>query len=248
MLSLVKRKLFNLIIIPLIVHNWYQIIIAVLYCKLLPSRVNGAVQHAILRNGPTLQIRMSNTLDLGSLIEVYRSNVYNPASLKLPDHSTIIDIGASNGDFSIFCATKLRAEKVISYEPDQKAFELLINNIRINDVVNKIKPYSLGVSSLKEEIEINGELHKAVPIEEIFRQNELDSCDLLKMDCEGWEYEILLNTSIETLKKVRALAMECHIFNNDDHLKDLDSYLKSVGFNVKTTDITNNICYMYASR
>ena len=47
-------------------------------------------------------------------------------------------------------------------------------------------------------------------LEHIFNQNKIQYCDFLKMDCEGAEFEILINTKKLVLKKIRLIAGELH--------------------------------------
>ena len=47
-------------------------------------------------------------------------------------------------------------------------------------------------------------------LDDIFFENNVECCDLLKMDCEGAEYEIILSASMETLKKISQIIMEYH--------------------------------------
>ena len=52
----------------------------------------------------------------------------------------------------------------------------------------------------------------------------------LKVDCEGWEYDIILNATRETLRKFRAIIIEYHY----GHM-NLERKLKSAGFKVSHT-------------
>ena len=57
---------------------------------------------------------------------------------------------------------------------------------------------------------------------------------ILKLDCEGCEYDIILNTPIDTLKKFQYIFVEYH----DGH-KNLERKLTECGFSVKNN--TQNI-------
>ncbi|MBI3608077.1 MAG: FkbM family methyltransferase [Nitrospirae bacterium] len=95
----------------------------------------------ILKGGQKLRIRLKHLYDIGSIIETYHRKVYFPSTLGIPDNATIVDVGASIGDFSVCCASSFHGAKVFSYEPDKDAFELLKENISLNHLEGQIKPY-----------------------------------------------------------------------------------------------------------
>ena len=60
----------------------------------------------------------------------------------------------------------------------------------------------------------------------------------LKVDCEGCEYDTLLNTNIETLRKFKSILIEYHY-----GYADLEKKLKGSGFTVRHTkpEIMRNV-------
>ncbi len=67
--------------------------------------------------------------------------------------------------------------------------------------------------SPEESVEI-----RCVTLDDVFQQNGIEECDLLKMDIEGGEFECLYSASAETLGRIRMLRMEYH------NLPDLERY------------------------
>lgn len=59
--------------------------------------------------------------------------------------------------------------------------------------------------------------------------NKIETIDLLKLDCEGAEYEILFSLSDEDYKKVKRIAMETHVTKHHK-TEDLVEFLKTKGF------------------
>ena len=48
-------------------------------------------------------------------------------------------------------------------------------------------------------------------LDEIFRSQQLETCDLMKIDVEGWEYETVLGAKdLFSSGRVRAIALEMH--------------------------------------
>ncbi len=73
-------------------------------------------------------------------------------------------------------------------------------------------------------------------LDEVVQQNRLQRIDVLKMDCQGSEYEILYEASPETLAKTGAILVECEKFEarTDWSIGALRTYLESLGFRSRT--------------
>ena len=54
----------------------------------------------------------------------------------LEPNMTFIDIGANQGEFSLFAATKLTSGRVISFEPVNKQYNYFVTNIQLNKFKN----------------------------------------------------------------------------------------------------------------
>ena len=176
---------------------------------------------------------------------------------KIMEKDTVVDIGAHVGYFTLYAANLAKKGKIISYEPSKKSFSILEKNIKINNFSN-IKLENVAVSKTHGKALLHTDDHDEISnslynlnkkskvyevetntLEEIFLKNKLDSIDFLKIDCEGAEYEILMNASSLDLDKIKKMSIEIH--------EKLVPYSKEViieklvkhGFNVKLeTDIS----------
>jgi FkbM family methyltransferase len=183
---------------------------------------------------------------IAAINDVWARKVYTRRGDDIQKTSTIIDIGAHIGSFSIFAATRAMQVKVYSYEPSEKNFHFLSENIKANKLVN-IKAFQLAISSRRGKVRLymnekssGNSIYKSgcsfdevnsITLEDILGNNMIDSCDLLKIDCEGAEYEILLGAPKIILRKIRNIALEYHeipAYNIDD----LKNYLENSGFEV----------------
>lgn len=169
-------------------------------------------------------------------------------------NAKIIDIGANIGDTAILFAEK-GASKVYAYEPHPFFYDLAIKNITLNNLSDKIgiSPYGVGAkdSVLKirddsvfgptgvfgsgkiegmKEIEI-----KIIPLSKIIK-DALGS-DVLKMDCEGAEFDAILSCPSDMLRKIKVMAIEFH-----KNPKPIMEHLKQSGFTteIKKENITKN--------
>lgn len=249
MLSKIARKINNLLRVPVTFKNWLHVVGYVFSISLFSKSSKNKIGTVILRSGRSIKIRLANTFDLGTVIETHQRKVYTPAHIRIPENAKIIDIGASIGDFGVFCASSFKNPTVYCYEPGSEAFQLLKQNIQLNQLESRIKPFNLAISDREGTISYGTEIFNAITIGQILAQNKIDRCDLLKMDIEGAEYTVFLNTPLDILSSVHAIAMECHIFGSDKDLHNLQSYLTKAGFSVNHSKINaHNICYLYATR
>jgi len=128
-------------------------------------------------------------------------------------------------------------------------FNLLLENIRLNNFEKNIFPFRKGVSGKEGERNLYLELSPfhslypkfsndrdentikvhCIPLKKIFDENKIESCDILKLDCEGAEFEILYNTPDEYFKKIREIRLEHHnqTINKNYNIKTLLTFLRT---------------------
>lgn len=249
MIEKIVRKIYKFILIPFSFKNWLPLVGYAMLFSISKNALKDKFTIARLRSGGKIKIRLNNMLDLGSVMETFVEHVYTPKIIVAANNATIFDIGASIGDFSIFYSYAFSAARCLCYEPTRSAFELCKENIVLNNLEGNVEVFPLAVSGKSGELIIGGDVYRAITISDIFSDNGINKCDLLKMDIEGAEYDVLLNTEESVLKRIGAIAMECHIYNKDAKLHELEQHLIYAGFNVKRTNISaHNICYLYAWR
>ena len=250
MYSKLSRKLHNFFLIPTVFKNWFKVwvYLLIIYMPFTGLKVATPIVH--LRSSIKLKIRLKNVLDIGSILETHTKKEYTPVKLRVPENAAIIDIGASIGDFSIFCASFFKGSSCFCFEPNMVAYKICQENISLNNLQSRIKCYPLAVSNKAGEMMIGKDMFEAITFDQIFTDNKIDKCDLLKIDIEGAEYAMLMNTAKDTLKRIMAITMECHIYSDKgEELSKLKQYLLEQGFQVETTPIsTHRVCYLYAFR
>ena len=169
--------------------------------------------------------------------EIFNDNVYQVVDGDLEDTGVVVDIGGNIGAFSIYSAA-LGAKKVYTFEPDSLNWDILLENIKNNELEKVIHPIKLGVSDKEAEVEFvngqgasfirgvkeiptpearkkvkeaNGEVIKTISLEQVFADNKIANCDILKIDCEGSEFDIIEGASPEIIAKAKYITMEFHI-------------------------------------
>lgn len=188
----------------------------------------------------------TGNLDLSSTVEVFLFEVYK---FLRPEGAIIIDIGANIGDSAIyFCLNN--ANRVIALEPFPYSYNFATLNITANSLVDKIQLLNAGYG--KDSI-VNvqegessglslltnykkGKKIEVYSLKTIFNKYGLDTANniLLKIDCEGCEYN-LLDEPIEILNKFKKIQIEFHY-----GYKNLESKLKEAGFSVNLGIVTRS--------
>ncbi|MCW1297631.1 MAG: FkbM family methyltransferase, partial [Candidatus Rehaiarchaeum fermentans] len=169
---------------------------------------------------PCIKIRREIQIDLVHILEIFIDKVYGERF-----HGTVIDVGAYNGDSSIYFALN-GAERVIALEPFPENFELAKENIEINNLEDKIVllPYAFAreegemefyasksnpnanslkpISEITKGIEFDVIKVKSISLQKIVNDFKISSISLLKLDCEGCEYDTLPYLSDELYDKI----------------------------------------------
>lgn len=229
------------------VHNWQMLLLD--YAGLL-RKGNGTI---VFKNGYSLAIRWGTT-DKWTIHETNLRDDYK--AKKIAQQSKIvIDLGANIGVFSILVAKVNGKVKVYAFEPDPNNFYQLVENVQRNNLSSQIRCFQTacaketGFKKLylsqghgghtfinmkqKEYIKVFTQ-----SLRDIFNKNKIETCDLLKLDIEGAEYEVLYSLDISTLHKIRNISMEYHNLSKKGRKNGskLKKYLKKHGFNVKQSE------------
>jgi hypothetical protein len=75
-----------------------------------------------------------------------------------------------------------------------------------------------------------GEEVETLSLDGLFSRFGIDTCTLLKLDCEGAEYDVLLKASAASLAAVRTIAGEYHVGLNSHTPEELAEHLRAHGF------------------
>jgi FkbM family methyltransferase len=142
----------------------------------------------------------------------------------------VLDVGAHVGLFAAYVGLRYPEVSVHSFEPFPDNFELLSENVGRNRVSNvRIHPFGISgdgrLLKMATDPENSGgatchsrtltaraaDMIPSATLDAVFEALGIERCKLLKIDCEGSEYEILHAT--RSLGKVEYLSGEFH-FND----------------------------------
>ncbi|MGC8615359.1 MAG: FkbM family methyltransferase, partial [Thermoprotei archaeon] len=131
----------------------------------------------------------------------------------------VLDVGASIGDTAIYFALR-GAEKVVAFEPYPFAFSLAKKNVERNGIANVVL-LNAAVGGTDSVVRVtSGEAYAGtalkpfhegveVPIYSLDRViEEYGPFDAVKMDCEGCEYDAILNS--RRIGEVGQMQIEYH--------------------------------------
>jgi FkbM family methyltransferase len=131
----------------------------------------------------------------------------------------IIDVGAHIGTFSILASIKYPGSRVFAMEASRETFDILSKNVQVNHLPIKVLHNALldrnatvqlfhnAVSgnwghSITKAFASSSEEVNAITLEHLVGENDIDFIDLVKFNCEGSEFSILMKTPKAILEKI----------------------------------------------
>jgi len=236
--------------------NWY--IFPLIYFNLKKSK------YSIFETFDNIKLKIRNhSTDLMVLTNVWIIKEYDNEKIKISDDDVIIDIGGHIGLFSLFVSQYCKKGKIFSFEPVSQNFDLLKSNIVLNNCKN-IFPFNYGVSEKSSKIKIflsddysghsilsnqksSSEIIDSILLKEIFDQNKIDVCNLLKLDCEGAEYGIIESLPDAYFKKIKKIVIEYHFADSKPELShELIKKLRDMKFNITLKPHSNDMGFLFA--
>jgi FkbM family methyltransferase len=195
---------------------------------------------------------LPNTGDSFTFYEnvIRRDYLQNVPKIKLG--STIVDIGANIGAFSIVAASVVGPKgRVIAVEPIATTFARLRQNVTLNGLQNILcchaaidategvitfrifsKSAYATAHKIKSSNDGRSEESPCFTLERVFSEYGIDRIHFLKIDCEGSEHGIFETLRPETAARVDQIAMEVHQVEGRS-IDTLDERLTSLGFSVQ---------------
>ncbi|MEM4898711.1 MAG: FkbM family methyltransferase, partial [Pyrobaculum sp.] len=134
----------------------------------------------------------------------------------------VLDVGAGIGDSALFYVSR-GARRVYAFEPVERHFRYLVDNIARNNAVDRVVTFNYGLwvedgvlkvkyESLGTGLTVGDEVElKVKRLGDVLREiaEAEGGIDLVKMDCEGCEYA-LLTTPCEVVRLARQYIVEIH--------------------------------------
>ncbi len=184
-------------------------------------RQNPPSQKVEFRDGLVINLSMDNS-DIVTVFLIFCRHDYG----KITPGSVVVDIGANIGVFALYAARE-GAKIVQAYEPAEESFDLLEGNIGKNGFGEIIFPHRAAVvgkssppvwfprqSNVFNAIDTNSEknsdheLVPTIPFAELV--SNIPESNIFKLDCEGGEYDIILNSEDSVFDRIEEIRLEYH--------------------------------------
>jgi FkbM family methyltransferase len=173
-------------------------------------------------------------------IDICINDAYKLNSLSKGEIKTIVDIGANQGIFSLAARKVFSKAKIHAYEPNVMLSSVLSFNCKQVSAVCFYEAVTaqdckvilqLSESDLETKVEqteagnvVGSSLKKVI-------DRAGGKIDLLKMDCEGGEWDLLQLKN--EWRSIKYITMEYHLWHGKGYkIEELTSNLKNLGFNI----------------
>jgi FkbM family methyltransferase len=188
-----------------------------------------------LRSGPRITCRLNEVFNV---FETFGMECYDIEGVPWAALDTIVDVGANIGSTAVWFAQRSPVARVIAIEPGRATASRLRHNIAQAGFEGQVTVVQAGLgakpgdallvdtysSAMAYTVPVPGE--EAVPsgpgmlagervtirvLEEVLDALDVDRVDLLKLDCEGAEYDVILSASDACLARIDRIVGE---YNN----------------------------------
>ena len=235
------KKIENLLLLLRTVKNFW--IVLAIFVGYRPS----SLIRLFLTNGMSIYIR-SRTTDFHEVISVLSGRDYPKEFIDrlMPQKPVIVNIGAHIGCFDIFIKNLRPSAHLWSYEPNQQNYALLEKNIKANHLKNvTLNRLAVGNSVGYREFYINefnpnesslfsdGKKTRVscTSLATILKTVKSKRIDLLKLDCEGCEYEVL--SQFPQTWDIQNVLMEYHDLDKNRNRIFILKRMKELGYQLE---------------
>ena len=204
--------------------------------------------------------------DLAIFHEIFMDKVYWFLEPDLKNVNTwlVIDVWAHIGLFSLFINSINPNVEIYCHEADKWNFDFLQRNISDHSTA-----FNLAVSWVDWEVDLhlsnkpqNHSLYwlyfdswekvsvQSKSLNNIFTENQIENCELLKLDCEWAEFEIPRSCKKGVFSKIQRILVEYHEFS-ENKKAEIIKILEENWFEIelmKASDFNKNIGLIYAKR
>jgi FkbM family methyltransferase len=154
--------------------------------------------------------------------------------------SSVLDVGACVGFFALAARDAFPSAAIHAYEPNPAVLSYLSSHSQAAEF--QVFPEAVGATEGKVDLvdhvdwvqartmwQADGKIPQVAFRTAVERIG--GHCDLVKLDCEGAEWEIL--TDVTTWRKVDHLTMEYHLWHGEHEHEEVAKVLGNIGFAIR---------------
>lgn len=205
------------------------------------------------RSGMKLTLR-TRTSDRNVFNDLWLDRVYDFDMDAWAGFTTIIDIGAHIGMFTMLGALRSPDARIIALEPEASNVTILRRNVDQNSLQARVTVLAMGIAPAigtmplyvsRTRGEQNSSFHHVkdgaimempvTTLEHVLASQHIQECDLLKINCEGGEYEMLYRLPSDLFPRIKRMVINYHLFspNPTHHPQALSTFLESQGYDIE---------------
>ena len=157
------------------------------------------------------------------LLEVYRDQCYR----HIKASGTVVDVGAFIGDTAVYFASQ-GAKRVVAFEPARQLYQYAIDNVKLNHLDNTVEVHNCAIGTRKGEAKFfynpnwpglssldegrfEAQIQNVVVVSLADVIRDVGNVELLKLDCEGAEYQLLPHLhETGVISRVQNVILEVH--------------------------------------
>lgn len=149
--------------------------------------------------------------------------------LNVDSNPIIIDVGAHIGTFSMFSSIKYPTAKIYAFEASHDTYSLLQKNITENNLLDQIKAFHQALCgtdgsvklyhniidgnwghTISKDVSSSFEVVDGISMSTFVASNKITDIDLIKFNCEGAEFDIILNCPEAILARIKCAIILYH--------------------------------------
>lgn len=206
--------------------------------------------------GKNVQVHLETDADNSVFEEIFVDRDYRILDEIIgKSQNCILDLGAHIGFFSLYCNLINQNVKIFAFEPDERNFSFLKENLNLNHVKNVVaKNIAVGEKTGLRDfyLSIDSHNHSFIPIKESIASKKVNvlslkdileryllkngilAVDLVKMDLEGAEFEIFENLEGDVFSKIKNFYIEYHEYFENKKAFIMTNILQKNNFKIKT--------------
>lgn len=255
--------------------------VALLHERRLPTALSVALERCLIGLGlrhrtvaaDGLRFRVRRlTADAHFVRDIVVGREYGGPGYDISAHDIVVDVGANIGAFAVYAASQACHGLVVAVEPVADSYRLLLENLQLNRcghvrarraalvgqrarVRVYLSPAGAGCHSILPELAGRPDRFEDVDgltLADLFDEYQLPRCDLLKLDCEGAEFDVLQSLTPPLARRVRRIVLEYHTspgLSKAERSRELVQRLLELGYTIDAyTDVVGTYWGMLRAR
>ena len=196
-----------------------------------------------LRSGAVLETELGNA---SPIVEVFRDGQYD-VPIDWSAVATVIDVGGHVGAFTVWTALRAPRAQITVFEPEPRNYRDLVANVRRNGLSERVTAIDAAVAvadgrallhvprSGRETASTTTAAGpdvldvRCVDLRRYLEAPSVETVDVLKLDCEGAEWDVLESLPVQTLRRAHNVLVEAHA-NDSDAAERLCDFFRERGF------------------